>query len=103
MGNTNINTYTQIHLQFVFAVKYRQAQIDNLWKADLHKFITGIIQKKTNKMLAINTMPDHLHMVIGFRPFDCISNLIQTVKIESTNFINEYHFTNKKFEWQGGF
>src|SRR5688572_29513458 len=98
MGNIGINTYSQIHLQFIFAVKYRRELIDKLWNENLHKYITGIIQKKTHKMLAINTMPDHLHVFIGFRPDNNISDLVQTVKIESTNFINDNNFTNRKFE-----
>ena len=54
------NPYTQIHIQFVFAVKFRRALIDSSWKDELHKYITGMIQNKTHKMLQINTMPDHL-------------------------------------------
>ena len=91
------NTYSQIHIQFVFAVKFRKAQINNEWKAVLHKYITGIIQKRTHKMLQINTMPDHLHMLIGFRPDENISRLIQAVKSESTKFVNDQHLTTQKF------
>ena len=68
------NTYTQIHIQFVFAVKFRMALIHPSWKDELHKYITGIIQKKSHKMLQINTMPDHLHMLIGFRPDETCRN-----------------------------
>src|SRR5450432_938940 len=83
------NTYTQMHIQFVFAVKYRKAIIQSLWKEELHQYITGVIQKKTHKMLQINTMPDHLHMLIGFRPNENMSQLIQVVKSESTKWIND--------------
>ena len=62
------NPYTQIHIQFVFAVKFRKALIHFSWKDELHKYITGIIQNKAHKMLQINSMPDHLHMLIDFRP-----------------------------------
>ncbi|HSN60452.1 MAG TPA: IS200/IS605 family transposase [Ferruginibacter sp.] len=97
------NTYTQIHIQFVFAVKFRKAVIQPLWKEALHSYITGIIQNKTHKMLQINTMPDHLHMLIGFRPNDNMSQLIQVVKSESTKFINDHEYTNRPFSWQEGF
>ena len=66
------NTYTQLHVQVVFAVKYRQALIQASWKDELHRYITGIIQNKSHKMLQVNTMPDHLHMIIGLRPDDNI-------------------------------
>jgi len=78
------NTYTQLHIQFIFAVKYRKALIDAAWKNELHKYITGIIQNKTHKMLQVNTMADHLHMLVGFRPDENMSQLIQVVKSEST-------------------
>ena len=97
------NTYTQIHVQFIFAVKYRRALIDTLWKDELHKYITGIIQNKTHKMLQVNTMPDHLHMLIGFRPDENMSQLIQIVKSESTKWINDNNLTHQKFGWQDSF
>ena len=100
---SNINTYTQIHIQFVFAVKYRRALIQPSWKDELHKYITGMIQNKTHKMLQINTMPDHLHMLIGFRPNENMSQLIQVVKSESTKFINDNHLSQQEFGWQDSF
>lgn len=100
---SNINTYTQIHIQFVFAVKYRRALIHPSWRDELHKYITGMIQNKTHKMLQINTMPDHLHMLIGFRPNENMSQLIQVVKSESTKFINDNHLSQQEFGWQDSF
>jgi putative transposase len=97
------NTYTQIHIQFVFAVKYRKALIQPNWKDDLHQYITGIVRNKTHKMLQINTMPDHLHMLIGFRPDAHMSQLIQVVKSESSKWINDQQLTPVKFNWQEGF
>ena len=83
------NTYTQIHIQFVFAVKYRAALIDGEWKERLHQYITGIFQQQKHKMLQINTMPDHIHIFIGMRPHQSISTLMQIVKSESTKWIND--------------
>ena len=97
------NTYTQIHIQFVFAVKYRKALIDASWKELLHQYITGMIQNKTHKMLQINTMPDHLHMLVGFRPHENMSQLIQIVKSESTKWINDQKLTKIQFGWQDSF
>ena len=81
------NTYSQIHIHFVFAVKYRQALIHESWKKRLHQYITGIFQNNEHKMLQINSMPDHMHIFIGLRPQQSISALIQNVKAESTNWI----------------
>jgi len=87
----------------VFAVKFRKALIDASWKDRLHQYITGMIQNKMHKMLQVNTMPDHLHMLIGFRPDENMSQLIQVVKSESSKWINDCQLTAKKFEWQDGF
>ena len=97
------NTYTQLHIQFVFAVKYRAALIDKEWKEELHKYITGIFQKNNHKMLQINSMPDHIHILIGMRPHQSISSLIQNVKTESSKWIKAKDFCKGSFNWQEGY
>lgn len=97
------NTYTQIHIQLVFAVKFRQALIQNEWKDDLFKYITGIIQNRKHKLLSINGMPDHIHILIGLRPNQSLSDLVQEVKSISSKWINENKFTPFRFEWQDSF
>jgi putative transposase len=97
------NTYTQIHLQFIFAVQYRAALIKPEWKERLHQYITGIFQSNQHKMLQINSMPDHIHILIGFRPYQSISSVVQNVKTESTKWINAQKFTPSKFAWQEGY
>jgi len=97
------NTYTQLHIQFVFAAKYRGALISKQWKDELHKYITGIFQQNGHKMLQINSMPDHIHILIGLRPAQAISSLIQNVKTESSKWIKEKKFCAAPFAWQEGF
>jgi putative transposase len=97
------NTYTQIHLQFVFAVKYRKAMIHASWKEELHKYITGIVQAHNHKLLAINSMPDHIHILVGMRPTQSISDLMQDIKSNSSKWINEKGFSERKFYWQEGY
>lgn len=97
------NTYTQLFIQLVFAVKYRAALIEKEWKDRLHKYITAIIQANNHKMLQINTMPDHLHCFIGLNPDQSISSLVQKVKTQSSLFVNEKKLCRSKFAWQQGF
>ncbi len=97
------NTYTQIHIQFVFAVKYRASLIDKTWKNDLHKYITGIIQNNNHKLLQINSMPDHIHILTGMRPGQSMSDLVQKVKVESSKWIKEQKLCKSPFYWQEGF
>jgi len=97
------NTYTQIHLQFVFAAKYRQRVIQPSWKDELYKYITGIIQKHGHKLIIINGMPDHLHILVGMRPTQSVSDLMQDIKGGSSGWINEKKPGNIKFEWQEGY
>ncbi len=97
------NTYTQIHIQVIVAVNYRTALIDAVWKEELHKYITGIVQKNQHKLLSINSMPDHLHLFFGFRPTQALSDLMRIVKCESSEWINTRGFTNSTFHWQEGF
>ena len=97
------NTYTQLHIQFVFAVKYRASIIQKEWKDKLHGYITGIFQADSHKMLQINSMPDHTHIFIGMRPHQSISALAQHVKAESSKYIKAQKFCSSAFAWQGGF
>jgi len=97
------NTYTQIHIQFVFAVQYRAALIGNDWKERLHQYITGIFRENNHKVLQINSMPDHIHIFIGMRPHQSISSLIQNVKTESSKWIKEQGFCSHNFSWQEGY
>lgn len=97
------NTYTQIHIQFVFAVKFKNGLIHASWKEELYKYITGIIKNNGHKLLAINGMPDHLHMLVGLRPTQSVSELMQDIKGNSSKWINEKKFLRVKFEWQEGY
>jgi putative transposase len=97
------NNYTQIHLQLIFAVKYRAAVIDNSWKNELYKYISGIIQEQKHKLIIINGVEDHLHILIGYRPHQSLSDLMQDIKGSSSKWINDRNFLRKKFEWQGGY
>lgn len=97
------NTYTQIHLQVIFAVKKRTGLIQKEWENELYKYITGIIQAKDHKLLAINGMPDHLHVFFGMRPIQSLSDLMQDIKQDSSKWINQKKFIKERFEWQQGF
>jgi putative transposase len=97
------NTYTQIQIHFVFAVKFRHGIIQSKWKEDLYKYIAGIIQNNNHKLLAINGMPDHIHILIGLRPAQSISDLMKEVKQSSSKWINDNKLINGHFEWQEGY
>ena len=97
------NTYTQIHIQAVFAVRNRNSLIHGKWRGELYRYITGIIQNNGHKLLAINGMPDHLHILFGLRPFQSLSDLMQDVKGSSSKWINENKFVPGTFSWQEGY
>ena len=75
----------------------------NNWKDELYKYITGIIQQNNHKLLAINGMPDHIHILFGLRPTQSISDLMQDVKGGSSKWINDNKLVNGKFSWQEGY
>lgn len=97
------NTYTQLHIHCVFAVKYRAALIQPDWEVRLHKYITGIVQNNGHKLLAINSVPDHLHMFVGLNPVQSISDMMRLVKGDSSEFVNNQKFVKRKFHWQDGY
>ena len=97
------STYTQIHIHAIFAVKYRISLITDRWKERLHKYMTGIVQNHKHKIIAINSMPDHLHMCFGMRPTQSLSDLMRIVKGESSEWINNNKLAKGPFYWQEGY
>ncbi|MBN1782155.1 IS200/IS605 family transposase [bacterium] len=97
------NTYTQIYIQFVFAVQNRISLIRPEWKDELYKYITGIIKKQKHKLIAINGTVNHLHVFIGYKPHQSIPDLLQDIKGHSSKWINERGFAMGKFSWQAGY
>ena len=97
------DTYTQLYIQLVFAVKGRNNFIQHAWDEELYKYITAIVQNDRHKMLAINGMPDHIHIFLGLNPAFSISDLVKDIKRASNNWINKKGFTKGKFEWQSGY
>jgi len=97
------NTYTQIYIHAVFAVKGRQNLIHKANEDELHRYIGGILKNKGHKSLAINGMPDHIHIFFGKKPIEALSDLIRDIKANSSGFINERRWFRGKFNWQEGF
>src|ERR1700733_6655618 len=97
------HTFSQIYIQYVFAVKGRQNLIEPSFQDELYKYIAGIVEGKDQKSLAVNGMPDHVHVLVGLKPAMRISDLIRDIKNNSTNFINEKGILNQKFSWQDGY
>ena len=97
------DVFSQIYIQTVFAVKNRQALILPEWEENLYRYTTGIIEKRGHKMLAINGMPDHIHIFIGLKPSEALSDLVREIKNASNDFIKDNKFSKFHFEWQAGF
>ncbi len=97
------DTYAQAYFHLVFAVKSRQALIQKSWKDDLEKYISGIIQNNGHKLIAIGSMPDHIHIFIGYNLTQTIPVLVEKIKTSSNHWIKENKFSKVKFNWQNGY
>jgi len=97
------NSYIQAYVHFVFTVKNRANMLKQENNDELQKYITGIVKNRNCKMLAINNMPDHIHIFIGLHPTYSLSKLVQEIKSVSSKFINERNWYKSKFSWQTGY
>jgi len=97
------NTYTQIYVQIVFAVQGRQSLIRPQHNDELQKYMTGIISGQGQKLIAINNMPDHFHILVGQTPTVALSDLVRGIKAGSSGFINDRRWVLGRFSWQEGF
>jgi putative transposase len=97
------NTYTQIYVQVVFAVSGRQCLIAKEFKEELYKYITGIVRQENQKLIAINGMADHVHLLLGLNPDLALSNLVRQIKASASGFTNSKQWVRGRFSWQEGF
>ena len=96
-------TFSQIYVQVVFAVRERQNFIKPSFEEEVYKYISGIITGKEQKSLAVNGMPDHVHVLVGLKPSMRISDLVRDIKNNSSNFINDNAWLKNHFSWQEGY
>ena len=97
------NTYHQIYLQTVFAVKYRNAVITKDWKSKLFGVVGNLINETNCKNIIVNGVEDHVHCFLGLKPVVSVSELMKTVKAKSSKYINDHQLTAERFEWQEGY
>ncbi len=97
------NTYTQCYFHLVFAVKNREALIKKEWKNDLEKYVTGIVEGQMHKLLAIGSVPDHIHIFMGYNVNHLIPNLVEEIKTSSDEWIKKNSLSKFKFQWQKGY
>ncbi len=97
------NSYSQIYLQAVFAVKYREAVLDKAWRSKVQGVIGNLINETGCKTIIVNGVEDHMHCFVGLRPVVSVSELMKTVKAKSSKFINDHSLTPERFEWQEGY
>jgi putative transposase len=97
------NTYSQIDIHLVFAVRHRQAIILPEFSESLFKYIYGIVTGKNQKALAINGVSDHIHIFFGMEPTNYIPEFVNVIKVQSSKFVNENKFLKQKFQWQEGY
>lgn len=95
--------FTQLYIQLVFAVKYRDRLLIREIKDEVFSYMSGIIKNRKHKSIIINGMPDHIHILIGANPDDKISDLIACLKRDSSKFINDKEWFRAKFHWQDGY
>jgi len=97
------NTYHQIYLQTVFAVKYRNSVITKDLQPTIFGVIGNLINEMNCKTIIFNGMEDHVHCFLGLRPVVSVSQLMQNVKAKSYKYINDNALTPDRFEWQEGY
>lgn len=97
------NTFSQIYIHTIFAVKSRENLISKKWKDELYKYICGIVNNNQQKVYAINGMPEHIHLLLSIKPDCTLSDLMRDIKASSSKWINQKRFVKGKFQWQEGF
>lgn len=97
------NTYTQLYVQFVFAVKGRENLIKEHFRNELEKLIAGIVINHQCKLYAVYCNPDHTHLFVSMHPTLSPAKLMEQVKSGSSKWLNQKKYIPGKFSWQKGY
>ena len=97
------NTYSQLYIHLVFAVKNRGCFIAPSWQQELYAYIIGIIENRHHKVYAIGGMRDHIHILVSMSPTQSVSELVQETKRASSLWVKEHHLIDGNFAWQEGY
>jgi putative transposase len=97
------NTYSQLYIHIIFTVKGKSNLLKKENKEELHKYITGIITHRKQKLICINSVKDHIHLLISIAPDITVSEIVRDIKHYSTDLINKNNWVVGKFHWQEGF
>ncbi len=97
------DAFTKIYIHLIFSPKHRQALIRPEWEVRLHKYISGVVEERGHKLLAIGGMPDHIHIFIGQKLSETIPDLVKEIKNASNDFVKKEGLSPIKFDWQSGY
>ncbi|MEE8523676.1 MAG: IS200/IS605 family transposase [Thermoanaerobaculia bacterium] len=96
-------TYTQLYYHFVFATKLRYPYVTPELQADLYPFIGGALRNHGGTAIAMNGMPDHVHILARLRAHPSVAEIMKSIKGSSSNWINDTQRTTEHFGWQEGY
>ena len=97
------NSFTQIYIQAVWAVKHRNTQLDKKWRKEMFAVIGNLINETGCKTIIVNGVEDHVHCFFRLKPTISISEVMQIVKAKSSKWLNDSGNINYRFEWQRGY
>ncbi len=80
-------TFSQIYIQIVFAVKGRGNFLQDPWRNEVFKYISGIINGKNQKSIIVNGVKNHVHVFVGLKPSMAVSDLVRDIKNNSSNLV----------------
>ena len=97
------NTFHQVYIQLVFAVKGRQSLLKQEFRQEFFKVMASMIQDLGHKSIIVNGMSDHVHCLIGVNPDKKISELVRDLKTKSSHFLKDKKWAQNNFSWQKGY
>lgn len=98
-----IATYSQIYIQYIFAVKGRENLLLKPWREEVFRYIAGIVIAKKHKVIIVNGVEDHVHVFVSLHPSSTVADLVRDIKNNTSNFINKQKYVQGKFSWQEGY
>ena len=95
--------FTQMYVQLVFAVRYRENILYKSIRPRIFEYMSGIIRSQKHKSIIVNGTSDHVHILFGLNPSVTVSDTVHDIKRGSSLFINNNKLVPGRFSWQEGY
>ncbi len=94
---------SNIIVHLVFSTKDRRPLLRDTERGQLHAYITGVLKNCDSKLIEINSVRDHIHILFVQSKNHAPAKIIEQIKTASSTWIKSVDSWYSDFSWQTGY